>query len=51
METPEIVFDPLPPEALSRFIIDSLDAHAIAATGISTWSPVGFFLKDARGEW
>jgi GNAT superfamily N-acetyltransferase len=47
----EIVFEPLPGEALSRLIIDGLDAHAIAATGIATWHPVGFFLKSGRGEW
>jgi GNAT superfamily N-acetyltransferase len=47
----EIVFDPLPPDGLSRFVVDHLDNHNVAATGLSTWYPVGFFLKDARGEW
>jgi uncharacterized protein (DUF924 family)/GNAT superfamily N-acetyltransferase len=51
MDELEIVFDPLPGDALSRFVIDNLDAHNIAATGLSSWHPVGFFLKSARGEW
>jgi GNAT superfamily N-acetyltransferase len=51
MEEPEIVFDPLPPDALRRFVIDGLVAYGHAATGISTWHPVGFFLKSGRGEW
>ena len=51
MEELDIVFDPLPPEALRRFVIDHLDAHNIAATGLSGWHPVNFFLKNARGEW
>ena len=51
MEKLDIVFDPLPPDAVRRFVVDSLDAHNIAATGLSNWQPVGFFLKSARGEW
>jgi uncharacterized protein (DUF924 family)/GNAT superfamily N-acetyltransferase len=47
----EIVFDPLPPESLTRFVTDGLASHNIAATGFSNWYPVGFFLKSARGEW
>jgi GNAT superfamily N-acetyltransferase len=51
MEDLEIVFDPLPGETLSRYIVDQLDAHNLAATGVSNYYPVGFFLKSARGEW
>ena len=51
MEELEIVYDPLPPDALRRFVIDNLDAYNIAATGVSTWHPVDFFLKNGRGEW
>jgi GNAT superfamily N-acetyltransferase len=51
MEELEIVFDPLPGEALRSYVVDSLDAHNIAATGLSAWHPVGFFLKSPRGEW
>ena len=51
MERLEIVFDPLPPEVLSRFIEEQLVAHNLAATRESVYYPVGFFLKSARGEW
>ena len=51
MEELEIVFDPLPPDALSRFVTESLASHNIAATGLASWYPVGFFLKSAHGEW
>jgi GNAT superfamily N-acetyltransferase len=47
----EIIFDPLPPESLSRFVTESLASHNVAATGLASWYPVGFFLKSARGEW
>jgi GNAT superfamily N-acetyltransferase len=47
----ELVFDPLPGDALSRYIADQLSAHNLAATGASEYHPVGFFLKNARGEW
>ena len=51
MEEPEIVFDPLPGDALSRLVTESLASFNIAATGHSSWYPVGFFLRSARGEW
>jgi GNAT superfamily N-acetyltransferase len=47
----EIVFDPLPAEALSRFVSESVISANIAHTGVSDWHPVGFFLKSPRGEW
>jgi GNAT superfamily N-acetyltransferase len=51
VEEPEIVFDPLPGDALSRFVTESLASYNIAATGEESWYPVGFFLKSGRGEW
>src|ERR1700724_3242102 len=47
----EIVFDTLPPEALTRFVTESLASYNIAAAGHSSWYPVSFFLRSARGEW
>jgi uncharacterized protein (DUF924 family)/GNAT superfamily N-acetyltransferase len=47
----DLIFDPLPPDSLRRFVVDSLNTHNIARTGQSDWHPVGFFLKNARGEW
>jgi GNAT superfamily N-acetyltransferase len=51
MQDIEIVFDPLPGEALRRFVVDQLDAHNLAATGEASYYPVGYFLKSPRGEW
>src|SRR5712691_10820763 len=51
MEELEVVFDPLPGDSLSRFVTESLASYNIAATGLSSWYPVGFFLKSPRGEW
>ena len=51
MEQPELIYDPLPGEALMRFIEDGVIDHTLAATGLAAWEPVGFFLKDSPGEW
>ncbi|MGC1890470.1 MAG: DUF924 family protein [Stellaceae bacterium] len=51
MEELDIVFDPLPPEPLTRFVTESLASFNVAATGLSAWYPVGFFLKSRSGEW
>ncbi len=51
MEDLEMVFEPLPGEALARFLTEHVTTFNIAKTGVSTWYPVGFFLKNARGEW
>jgi uncharacterized protein (DUF924 family)/GNAT superfamily N-acetyltransferase len=51
VEELEIVFDPLPPEALTRFVTESLASYNVAATGLSAWYPVGLFLKSRSGEW
>ncbi len=48
---PEIVFDPLPGEALRRLVSENVISANIARTGVSDWHPVGFFLKSPRGEW
>jgi hypothetical protein len=46
-----MVFEPLPGEALTRCLTDNVISVNIAKTGVSTWHPVGYFLKNARGEW
>jgi GNAT superfamily N-acetyltransferase len=47
----ELVFDPLPGEALTRLVSENVILANIARTGVSDWHPVGFFLKSLRGEW
>ncbi|MDR3529090.1 MAG: GNAT family N-acetyltransferase [Rhodopila sp.] len=51
MEHVDLVFDPLPNEALTRFISDNVINVNLARTGVSAGHPVGFFLKNTRGEW
>ena len=51
MEELEIVFGPLPGDALTRFVTESLASYNIAATAQESWYPVGFFLRTGRGEW
>ena len=51
MEEPQIVFEPLPSDDLRRFLTDNVINANLVKTGISNWHPVGFFLKNARGEW
>jgi GNAT superfamily N-acetyltransferase len=51
MEDVQVVFDPLPPDALRQFITESLANFNVARTGSDPWYPVGFFLKGARGDW
>jgi hypothetical protein len=43
VEDLEMVFEPLPSEALTRFLTDNVINANIAKTGVSTWHPVGFF--------
>jgi len=50
MEELMVVFEPLPSDTLARFLIDNVINTNIARTGITTWHPVGFFLKNRRGE-
>ncbi len=46
----EIVYDPLPGEAISRFVSDGVVHVNIARTGVSAWHPANFFAKNPRGE-
>ncbi|WP_428486471.1 GNAT family N-acetyltransferase [Rhodopila sp.] len=51
MDNPKLVFDPLPGEALTRFVSENVINLNIARTGLSDWHPIGYFLKSAAGEW
>jgi ribosomal protein S18 acetylase RimI-like enzyme len=51
MEPLELVYEPFPGDALERFIEDGVVNHNFAATGMAEFFPVGFFLRNARGEW
>jgi GNAT superfamily N-acetyltransferase len=45
-----ISFEPFPADAASRFIVDGVDNHNIAATGQAAWFPANFLLQSGRGE-
>ena len=51
MQDLTMVFDLLPGEALTRLVSENVIAANIARTGVSDWHPVGYFLKNTRGEW
>jgi GNAT superfamily N-acetyltransferase len=51
MEDLRLVFEPLPGEALTNLLVDGVVNVNIAKTGVSDWHPVGYFLKNDRGEW
>ena len=51
MEELQIVFEPFPSDTLGRFLLDNVNRDVVAKAGFAAWHPVGYFLKDARGEW
>jgi ribosomal protein S18 acetylase RimI-like enzyme len=51
MEDLQLVFEPFPGDTLTRFLSDNVINLNHARTGVATWHPIGYFLKNARGEW
>jgi len=45
-----LVYDPLPSNTVADFVSRNVINTNFARTGVSTWHPVGFFLKNPRGE-
>ena len=50
MDKVRIEFEPLINEATRQFIVNAVDYHSIAATGLSEWFPVNFVLRGERGD-
>jgi ribosomal protein S18 acetylase RimI-like enzyme len=50
MEDLQLVFEPFPSDALTRFVSDNVINLNFARTGVTDWHPIGYFLKNARGE-
>jgi GNAT superfamily N-acetyltransferase len=46
----QLSYDPLPADALIRFVSDNVINVNFAKTGSSAWHPANFFLKNLRGE-
>ena len=51
MEELQLIYEPFPSDALTRFLSDNVINVNFARTGVPTWHPVGFFLRNRRGEW
>ena len=50
MEELQIAFEPYADQTQKDIVINGVDYHNIAATGHAAYSPVGFYLRDARAE-
>ncbi len=51
MEDLQLVYEPFPSDTLTRFLSDHVNDLNFARTGVTDWHPIGYFLKNARGEW
>ena len=51
MEDLELLFEPCPSDSLTSFLTDNMSNLNYARTGISEGQRVGYFLRNARGEW
>jgi GNAT superfamily N-acetyltransferase len=51
MDALQLLYEPLPAEALMHFLENGVIDHNLAATGVAEWHPANFFLKNPRGEW
>ena len=50
MKTARIEFEPFVDESVRQFIVNGVDHHYIAATGLSDYFPVNFVLRGERGD-
>jgi ribosomal protein S18 acetylase RimI-like enzyme len=50
-EQPELIFEPFPSDDLRRFIEDNVSTFTMAMTGAVDYQPMGYFLRQERGEW
>jgi hypothetical protein len=50
METIRAHLEPFIDEASRNFIVDGVDFHNVARTGLSAWYPVNFVLRGERGD-
>lgn len=50
MTTPRIVFEPYASGGLTQLIRDKIAFHNVAATGVSEYYDLAFFLKDENDE-
>jgi ribosomal protein S18 acetylase RimI-like enzyme len=48
---PELIFEPFPSDDLRRFIEDNVSTFTMAMVSAVDYQPVGYFLRQDRGEW
>jgi ribosomal protein S18 acetylase RimI-like enzyme len=51
VDEPELLFEPFPSDDLRRFVEDNVATFTMAMTGALDYQPVGYFLRQERGEW
>lgn len=49
-DAPIVVFDPMPAEPAAHRVREGVYLHNVAKTGLDEYAPVGFFLRNPRGE-
>jgi ribosomal protein S18 acetylase RimI-like enzyme len=50
-DEPMLVFEPFPSSELRDFVEDHVANFAMALTGAIEYQPMGYFLRQDRGEW
>lgn len=50
-DEPELLFEPFPSDDLRRFVEDHVATFTMAMTEALDYQPVGYFLRQERGEW
>ncbi len=50
-DKPLLIFEPFPSSDLRDFVEDHVATFSMALTGALDYQPVGYFLRQDRGEW
>ena len=50
-DKPLLIFEPFPSSDLRDFVEDHVVTYSMALTGAVDYQPVGYFLRQDRGEW
>ena len=50
MEATRIAFEPFLDDATQRFLVEGLNNHNVAMSGLADWCPINFVLRGARGD-
>lgn len=50
MDEPSVNFEPFVDEAVRQFVVNGVDNHNIAATGMAAYFPANFILRSGEGD-